>query len=119
MWLVTTVGFFSIVEKEWDRKTGTLTVRARVREDLDALREQFLPELGPTVESDTADYRFRAQVARSAFAAAMSKLAEAISYANFKDAVAERQGHYRATVYGRVWETLWRLQARASDGSAL
>ena len=96
MWLVTTIGFFSVVEKEWDRKPGTLTVRARVREDLDALRGQFLPELGPTVESDTADYGFRAQAPRAAFAAAMPRLAEAIDYDNFKDAVAERQGHHRA-----------------------
>lgn len=110
MWLVTTIGFFSIVEKEWDRKPGTLTVRARVREDLDALREQFLPELGPTVESGTADYRFRAQVLRTAFAAGMSRLAEAIDYDNFKDAVAQRQGYRREAAYSRVWETLRRLQ---------
>ena len=100
-------------------QAGTLTVRARVREDLDALRGQFLPEVGPTVESDTADYGFRAQAPRAAFAAAMPRLAEAIDYDNFKDAVAERQGHHRARTYGRVWEVLWRLQARTSDGSAL
>ena len=110
MWLVTTIGFFSIVEKEWDRKTNTLTVRARVRGDLDALREQFLPELGSIVESDTADYRFRAQVPRTAFAAAISRMAEAIDYDNFKDAVEERQDHPRAAVYLRVWKVLERLQ---------
>jgi hypothetical protein len=30
MWLMTPIGFFSIVEKAYDRYDGTLTVRARV-----------------------------------------------------------------------------------------
>lgn len=29
MWLMTTIGFFSIVEKPWDREHQTVTVRAR------------------------------------------------------------------------------------------
>jgi len=50
MWLITSVGFFSIVEKPDDREAGTLTIRARVREDLEALRRQFLPDLAPIQE---------------------------------------------------------------------
>lgn len=42
MWLFTTFGFFSIIEKE---KGDVLTVRARVRADLDRLRECYLPSL--------------------------------------------------------------------------
>ena len=46
MWLITPVGFFSIVQKPSDVAADTLTVRARVQGDLEALREQFLPGLG-------------------------------------------------------------------------
>lgn len=60
MWLVTPVGFFSVVRKPTDIKNKTLTVRARVRSDLEALKAQYLPELGPIQESKVNDYRFRA-----------------------------------------------------------
>ena len=45
MWLITDIGFFSIVQKQGDISAGTLTVRARVRSDLVALKEEFLPSL--------------------------------------------------------------------------
>lgn len=57
MWIVSTLGFFSIVQKPEDKASGTLTVRARVRSDLDALREAVLPALGPIGTSATTDYR--------------------------------------------------------------
>ena len=34
MWLITPTGFFSIVQKPGDAAANTLTVRARVRQDL-------------------------------------------------------------------------------------
>jgi polar amino acid transport system ATP-binding protein len=43
MWLITPEGFFSIVEKATDKASGTLTVRARVASDLEALRGGSLP----------------------------------------------------------------------------
>ena len=111
MWLITTSGFFSIVEKPWDRPTGTLTIRARVAADLDALR-LHLPELGPTAEDPEADYRFRAQAPRAAVARAMARLAESVDYDNFKDAVAKTQGRARAHRYHDVWEVLSQLTPR-------
>ena len=42
MWLFTTSGFFSIVQKTGDVH---LTVWARVAADLDALRQRYLPAL--------------------------------------------------------------------------
>lgn len=110
MWLFTTSGFYSIVEKPWDRDTGTLTVRARVAADLEHLRKGSLPELGPTVEDPTADYRFRAQAPREAVALAMARLARDLDYDNFKSAVGRRQGHRRADIYHRVWGAAQRLQ---------
>ena len=65
MWLITPVGFFSVVQKTGDIAADTLTVRARVRGDLDALREHYLPSLSPVQESKTNDYRFRAVAPRA------------------------------------------------------
>jgi hypothetical protein len=51
MWLITPIGFFSIVRKPDGQRVGTLTVRARVRGDLEALRGLYLPGLGSIGES--------------------------------------------------------------------
>ena len=110
MWLITTSGFYSIVEKPWDRSAGTLTVRARARSDLDALRTTALPELGETQEDQAADYRFRALAPRAAVARAVAAQVSAIDYDNFKAAVGRRQGHRRAGVYHDVWHALLPIQ---------
>jgi len=106
MWLVTTQGFYSVVEHRDD--PDTLIVRCRVREDMEALREQI-----PTLEvfSDrSADYRWRAHVPRREWLAAMLEMGDGIDYDNFKDAVKARQGQARADVYLRVWMALQELQ---------
>lgn len=112
MWLITPVGFFSVVRKPADVDRKTLTVRARVRADLDKLRAQYLPELGPTQQSSINDYRFRATAPQVAVAAAMARLVENLDYANFKDEVKRRQGAARAHTYHVVWDALYRLQRR-------
>src|SRR3954454_8877964 len=61
MWLFTTIGFFSVVADP--AHADTLKVRARAREDLEALRDHYLPDL-EVVESGRTDYRFRAFVHR-------------------------------------------------------
>ncbi len=110
MWLLTPYGFFSIVEKPGDSADGALTVRARVRSDLDALRSAVLPELGPTEEGKNTDYRFRARAPRAAVAAAVARLVETLDYSNFKNAVADRQGSKRAKLYHDVWVVLYQMQ---------
>ena len=106
MWLVTTRGFYSIVEDFRDREG--LLVRARVREDLEALAD-LVPGL-EVEETPERDYGFRASVTREVWASAVAQLAREIDYPNFKNAVAERQGVDRAHVYGDVWATLLELQ---------
>jgi hypothetical protein len=110
MWLITPIGFFSIVRKPDDQRTGTLTVRARVRGDLEALRKLYLPDLGSIEESHETDYRFRAKAPRREVSAAMSRLIDDLDYSNFKSAVSKQQGAARAKVYGSVWSTLYKLQ---------
>ncbi|MGE0432835.1 MAG: hypothetical protein AB7K09_07675 [Planctomycetota bacterium] len=102
MWLFTTVGFFSIVQKPDDADTGTLTVRARRRLDLEKLRDEFVPGLGPIRETPGADYGFRASVQSADLAAAMADIVKAIDYDNFKSAVGA-ENPYRARTYGAVW----------------
>jgi hypothetical protein len=114
MWLITPIGFFSVVRKPTDIKNKTLTVRARVRSDLEALQAQYLAELGPIQESSVNDYRFRAVAPQDAVAAAMARLAETLDYSNFKDAVKQRQGAARANLYHGVWDVLYRLQQEPS-----
>ena len=111
MWIITNIGFFSIVEKSWDKPKGTLTIRARVRSDLENLRDLFLPEMSEIIESGDSDYRYRAVADRKTVSEAMAKLAADIGYDNFKNEVASRQGPARASEYGDVWHVLYRLQA--------
>lgn len=110
MWLITPIGFFSIVQKPSDEQAGTLTVRARLRGDLDALKEQYLPGLDSIEESSDADYRFRASAPRGEVSAAMARLVDGLSYSNFKSEVAKRQGHARSNLYHDVWSVLYKLQ---------
>lgn len=114
MWLITPIGFFSVVEKPGDKQAGTLTVRSRVRGDLVALKENYLPTLGPIQESSNTDYRFRAVAPRADVSAAMARLVDTLDYSNFKSEVAKKQGQPRASLYHQVWDVLYHLQSDAA-----
>ncbi len=103
MWLFTTVGFFSVVQKPGE---DVLTVRARVAADLDRLREAYLPALSPTVAGGGSDYPYRATVGHADFGRGLARLAADLHYPNFKDAVAAAQDRDREAVYNRVWHEL-------------
>jgi hypothetical protein len=106
MWLLIPEGFYSVVRKYGDER---LCVRARVREDLDRLRERFLPELTETVETAGSDYRYRAWVEPEQFAAGLAEIGRGIDYPNFKNEVG-RVDPDRASPYHEVWGALGRLQ---------
>lgn len=110
MWLITPIGFFSIVEKPGDTKRDVLTIRARVRSDLVALKNAALPSLGRISESIDTDYRYRAKAPRADIGKAAAKMIADLHYGNFKSEVAARQGAERAHLYHDVWEILYRLQ---------
>jgi len=107
MWLMTRIGFFSIVRKPGD---GDLTIRARVREDLETLQQHYLPALGPITTKAGTDYPFRAMASASDVAAATAKMIDDIDYPNFKNEVGKRQGTARAHAYSRVWQALLKLE---------
>lgn len=119
MWVMTPIGFFSIVEKPDDVGGGTLTIRARVRADLELLRERFMPTLSAISADAGTDYRYRAKASREAVAESLARLAKGIDYSNFKAAVATRQGKARAAAYGRVWEVLYGLSESESDNKPI
>lgn len=106
MWFFTTQGFYSVVAHR--RDPDKLIVRARAREDMEALREQ-IDNLRVYADSK-ADYRWRAVVTRAEWVKAVALLAAHIDYDNFKSAVGERQGSERARVYHHVWGELLPLQ---------
>jgi hypothetical protein len=112
MWLMTTVGFFSIVRKRGDT---VLTVRARARADLEALRDEYLTSLGPITVGGGSDYPYRARIDAKDLAGAIGRIIEDIDYANFKIAVGERQGPERAHVYGEIWNALRKLTPKAGS----
>ena len=110
MWVTTTQGFYSVVAHR--DEPDKLLVRARTREDIEALREQ-IPALEPFEDLD-ADYCHRAVVSRAEWVAALAQLVAELDYDNFKNAVAERQGAERAALYAVVWREFLRLQRTAA-----
>lgn len=109
MWILHPEFFLSAVQKPWDQDHGTLTIRGRVRADLERLRDR-MPGCGPVIESSDSDYRYRVVAGQTAFADTMRDLVSEVSYENFKNEVAARQGYDRAKIYGRVWQELLRLE---------
>jgi hypothetical protein len=107
MWLFTTIGFFSVVQKSQD---SFLTVRARVASDLDRLREKYMPELSETIKGRGSDYPYRGTISHEDFAKGMEKIVKAIHYDNFKAEVEAKMGIKRETIYHEVWSSLLKLQ---------
>lgn len=110
MWIVAEKGFYSVVQHK--ANSNILLVRARVRKDLERLRE-YVPYL--KVVNDTeglADYKYRAYVIRSDFAKAMRKMILDIDYPNFKSRIKARYGYEREFIYFNVWIILMDLCAR-------
>jgi hypothetical protein len=112
MWIITAHGFYSVVQKPEDVANGTVTIRARVRADLEALGA-YLPTMGAIVDSVETDYRYRIVAPRADFSSAVAAMANEIGYDNFKSAVAARQGPERAEVYSSLWLDLLTLQQKA------
>jgi hypothetical protein len=105
MWVLTTCGFFSVVESREDR--SVLQVRGRCRADLEAFRERYLGDAAREIfELPGRDYEYRIYAGHDEVASAMAAATRDIDYGNFKDAVKERQGAKRAGVYSRVWGDL-------------
>jgi hypothetical protein len=73
MWIFTTIGFFSVVQKHGE---DFLTVRARAASDLDRLRTQYLSDLSPTIVTKSADYHYRATISHGSFSRGMAAMCQ-------------------------------------------
>jgi len=108
MWIITPFGFFSIVQKK--KADEFLTIRARARGDLVALKKKYLPAMSEIIEGGGTDYQFRARAGHEEVGDALAKIAKDINYANFKNTVHDRQGKQRADTYSKVWSVLWGIK---------
>jgi hypothetical protein len=111
MWLIApSLGFFSIVRKPWDVEPDTLTIRARVRQDLVNLKDKYIHDLSDITDDPRADYLCRATAPRMSVASAMAALTADTDYENVKARAAQVHGDERALAYHGVWSALRRLQ---------
>ena len=91
MWLFANFGFYNVVKKPGE---DCLMVRSGVREDLDRLREQFLPDLGQALDRVGTDYPFRAQVNHEDFGEALIKqISLNLDYSSIQECSEPRIGH--------------------------
>lgn len=102
MWIFLSDAMLSIVQKPGDAEAGTLTVRGRVKGDI----ERVFPD-AKVVEGAGTDYRFRASIPREQVAKAMHDQVMALDYSNFKGAVKDRARH---DAYLRCWSAMHALQ---------
>lgn len=109
MWLFTEVGFFSVTRVP---RSSDLQVRARVREDLDVLRDRYIPSLSDTHVTPQRDYPYRAFCTHLAMAKAVARVVQDIDYVNFKNRVTEVQGLPRHNLYAKVWEVMHRAEEK-------
>lgn len=105
MWIFTGFGYYSVIQHRDDK--DLLLVRARIKGDLEKLK-QYLPNLGEIVETKQhADYPYRALAWRVEFAEALKQAAlESIDYTNFKSGISRKQGSPRHDLYMRVWSVM-------------
>jgi hypothetical protein len=106
MWIYLPWGFFSVIRYKGD---PLITVRARRLRDLEALRENYLPDLGPVKTDKLADYPHRAKANPVSFVTALARIALSIDYANVKGATAVVGGPGLTAVYHRVHHETKRL----------
>lgn len=108
MWVLTPLGFFSIVAHR--QKPRVLLVRARVEADLKAFARRLPKPKPKLLRTPTADYPFRLEADRDVVGELLASLTAELAYPNFKNEVARRQGPERSALYHEVWETLQRLE---------
>lgn len=106
MWVVSTRGFYSVVQ-HLDHP-DTVLIRARSRADLDrlvALADAMVQPIGEIEATPHADYPYRLTAYRHVWQVLLVALADEIDYPNFKTAVAV-VNRDRADTYHGVWQVL-------------
>lgn len=106
MWICHNEGFVSIVTDRQNK--DRLLVRARRREDLEAVLKVALEAKETEIFSDTgSDYKWRAFVSRDIVAQIIGDFVLNINYDNFKNSV---RGHDLHDLYSEMWNLHWHYQ---------
>ncbi len=98
MWIFTTTGFVSAVNKD-----GALQVRARDRRSLHPLAKQTGSDI---VATPLADYPYRIAITNEQFSNWVSAQVMSIDYKNFKSEVADTLGYGFAKPLNQVWSAM-------------
>lgn len=109
MWIFLNDAFVSVVEDRSD--SSLLVVRARKEGDVERFLQGAMAAELRVVQTDHADYRFRASVPRRVVARVLEAVALSLDYPNFKDSVDDKDRH---DVYLEVWYAALRLDERRS-----
>ena len=111
MWLFTTSGFISIVEKD----ANHLAVRARDSLSLSPLAQSYDVEIRST---PTADYPYRIFITKDQFKNWLSNQPGQIQYKNFKSEATTTRGKKFSDVLLKVWSAMHLVEdkeARSKD----
>ena len=111
MWLFTTSGFISIVEKD----ASHLAVRARDSLSLSSLAQSYDVEIRST---PTADYPYRIFITKDQFKNWLSNQPGQIQYKNFKSEVTTTRGKKFSDTLLKVWSAMHLVEdqeARSKD----
>jgi hypothetical protein len=103
MWMMTKIGFFSIVEKP----KGVMCIRSRNKRDLEAFR--VLIPGKPVIRTAQSDYRYRTFMECGEFVRAFHLLACLVDYDNFKNEV-KKTNPRREKLYHKVWADLLAIE---------
>lgn len=102
MWIFLPKSFISVVQKPGD--TDTLTVRTRIKGDI----ESVFPQARVEVNQGT-DYKYRARVPRDEVAQVLHDQVMNLDWSNFKGAVKAKKRH---DAYMNVWSAMYAVQDR-------
>lgn len=113
MWIASTLGFYSIVQKD----AGVYFVRGRSRDDLENLIEAAgLDQECEVTESERADYRYRFLTDEKGFIKCMFTLQLTVDYPNFKDEIKKTPDQKdKLPYYSRIWGQMAMYQWRHPD----
>lgn len=108
MWIATEHGFYSAVQNR--NNHNTVLIRARVRKDLEYLRERLGAfNCPPIVDSPKADYPHRLLITKEQWAWFLARSGEEVDYPNFKSRVGKHDPA-REKIYHEVWADLMKLE---------
>jgi hypothetical protein len=112
MWIMTPTSFISIVAHR--SKPDVLLVRARLKGDIKRLFPAARVSTTPT-----ADYRYRAEVAREVVGMVLSDLAATLAYTNVKGAIPKGKVHARRDRAMHATWSVWNDAQKAEHLSAV